>query len=235
MGSSRFPGKVLADVNGMPAIERLVRRLRQARHLDDIVIATTTNPKDDALVSWAQDFGVSVHRGSEGDVLQRVVDAQKSMNADIVVEITGDATLSDPGVVDRAIERFNRQDCDIVSTSARRSYPLGIDAQVFRLADLAWVADNVHDLPVREHVSLHFYENPGKYRIVHLDAPEDERRPQYRLVLDYREDLQVLAAICRHLEPVTGEYFSTRQIVEFLDASPDVVALNADCFVKPVR
>ena len=97
MGSSRLPGKVLADVQGVPALTRLVRRLRACRRLDDIVLATSTNAADDALEAWARRESVAVSRGSEADVLQRVVDAHAQMNSDLVVEITGDCPLLGSG------------------------------------------------------------------------------------------------------------------------------------------
>jgi spore coat polysaccharide biosynthesis protein SpsF len=222
-------------VNGIPAIERLTRRLQASSLLDGIVLATTTNPLDDALVSWAKSFGLPVFRGSEDDVLLRVVEAQRFMGSDIVVEITGDATLTDPAVVDIALRTFMQNECDVVSTSARRSYPLGIDAQVFRLKDLEWVADNIPDLAVREHVSLYFYENPSKYRVINLAAPENAHRPHYRLVLDYPQDLEALSAVCRQLEPHIGVGFSVSDIVRVLDKNPEIVALNAASPVKPVR
>src|ERR1041384_6236327 len=102
MASSRLPGKVLADVAGVPAPARLVRRLRLARSLDAIVLATTTSRVDDALADWAGREGISVYRGSEDDVLGRVVGAHDGMGSEIIVEVCGDTPLIAPEVVDCA-------------------------------------------------------------------------------------------------------------------------------------
>ena len=88
MGSSRLPGKILADIFGKPALERLISRLQRCKELDDIVVATSTSPKDDSLAEWLKANRIKFYRGSEDDVLQRVVDASNSVNADIIVEIT---------------------------------------------------------------------------------------------------------------------------------------------------
>ena len=235
MGSSRFPGKVLEDVHGQPALSRLVRRLRRCQRLDDIVVATTVNPKDDVLVDWAAGEGVALYRGSEDDVLQRVVEAQRFMESEIVVEITGDATLTDPAVVDLAVEAFLAGDCDVVSTSWERSYPLGIDAQAFLLSDLADVAERIDDPPVREHVSLYFYENPEIYRVQGLVAPASWRYPDYRFVLDYPEDLRLIREIYARLEPEHGDGFGLGEIVSVMQSDPSLAEINAHCAVKPIR
>ena len=141
MSASRLPGKVLMDVAGEPALERLVRRLEQARTLDAIVLATTINPADDPIAAWAAERRLPCYRGSEEDVLDRVVNAHRMMASDIVVEICGDAPLLDPRVIDQAVAKFNEGEFDVVSTTQCLTWPQGIDAQVFRLDDLASVAE----------------------------------------------------------------------------------------------
>ncbi len=235
MSSSRFPGKVLTDIAGAPALTRLLRRLRTCRNLDDIVVATSDGPSDDAIADWARQEQVAVYRGSEDDVLARVVDAQRSLSGDIVVEITGDATLTDPAVVDIAVATFLLNDCDVVSTAARKSFPIGIDAQVFRLGVLEKVADTVFDAPVREHVSLYFYEHPEIYRTIHLAAPPDAHAPELRLTLDYPEDRDLFAALYAHLSPQHGETFGAAAVVAMLNARPELLGTTQDLAIKAVR
>ena len=223
MGSTRLPGKVLMDVAGAPALTRLLRRLRRAERIDGIVLATTANAKDDALVEWAARENVQCFRGSEDDVLARVVGAQRMMGADVVVEVNGDTPLLDPAVIDRAVAAFAAGDCDVVTTAVERSYPDGVDAQVFRLKDLEEVADTVFDPAVREHVSLHFYRTPGRYRIRHLQAPPALRRPEMRLVLDTAEDLELIRGIYARLQPTLGDGFGTADIIGLLDGDPGLV------------
>lgn len=236
MGSSRFPGKMIADVNGKPSIVRVFDRLRACQYLDDIILATTIDPKDDALAKCAEDHGIACYRGSEDDVLQRVVDAQASMKSDIIVEVTGDCILLDIDVIDQGIRMFLENDCDVVSNASKTSYPQGADVQVFRFDDLKWVADNIQDPAVREHVSLYFYENPEKYRILHLMAPPRWSAPDQRTQLDYFEDLDFIKRVYTELEPIYGSTnFGAREILELLQKKPEIREINAYCVNKPVR
>lgn len=226
MGSTRLPGKVLADVAGAPALTRLLRRLRLAERLDGIVLATTTNPADDELAQWAEAEGVQCHRGSEDDVLMRVVEAQRMAEGDIVVEVCGDTPLLDPAVVDMAVDAFNQGGAAVVTTCAERMLPDGIDVEVFHLRDLEVVAETVIDPEVREHVSLHFYRQPNRYRIRPLMVPAEWRRPELRLVLDEAEDLDLIRAVYERLEPEHGDAFGTAAIIGLLDREPALLEIN---------
>ena len=235
MGSSRFPGKVLADVQGVPALSRLVRRLRRAERLDDIIVATSTSPADDALAAWAAREHVAIYRGSEEDVLSRVVEAQTKMGSDLVVEVTGDCTLLDPDLIDLGVLTFLENACDVVANVRKASFPMGMDIQVFRLHDLADIARTIHDPAVREHVSLYFYEHPERYRIIHLFAPARWRAPDYRFQLDYPEDLRFISEVYRRLEPSHGDAFGIEEIMALLREEPELIEINRYCQEKPTR
>ncbi|MEQ9559984.1 MAG: glycosyltransferase family protein [Rhodospirillales bacterium] len=235
MSASRLPGKVLMDVAGEPALERLVRRLEQARTLDAIVLATTVNPADDPIAAWAAERRLPCYRGSEEDVLDRVVNAHRMMASDIVVEICGDAPLLDPRVIDLAVAKFSEGEFDVVSTTQCLTWPQGIDAQVFRLDDLASVAETQTDPAIREHVSLYFYENPEIYRIHHLTAPASETSPELRLQMDYPEDLTLIRTIYDRLSPKYGDAFGVPEILSLLTAEPRLREINRHCQEKPAR
>lgn len=235
MGSSRLPGKVLADVHGVPALGRLVRRLRLAKRLDGIVLATTTSPADDALAAFAEREGLAVHRGSEDDVLLRVVEAQRGQRSDVVVEVTGDCTLLDPEIVDLGIESYFENDCDVACNVRKPSYPMGADVQVFALAALEEVARTITDPAVREHVSLYFYENPDRYRVLHLFAPDRWRDPTLRLQLDYPEDLAFVREVYAALEPAHGDAFGLEEMFALFRRRPELPELNRHCEEKAPR
>jgi len=236
MGSSRFPGKMMADVNGKPALERVIDRLKACKNLDGIILATTIDHKDDPLEKCALECCIECHRGSEDDVLQRVVDAHKQIGSDIIVEVTGDCILLDIDVIDQGVTMFLENDCDILSNASKLSYPQGADVQVFRTKDLNWVAENIDDEAVREHVSLYFYENPDKYRIIHLMAPPRLYAPDQRTQLDYYEDLDFITRVYEELEPIYGATdFGAREILELLRQKPEIREINAHCTNKPVR
>src|SRR5687768_12865841 len=149
MGSSRLPGKVLADIGGVPALSRLLYRLRLARGVDDIVLATSAAPADDALEAWARDCGVAVYRSSEDDVLDRVVQAQRMMHFEFIAEVTGDCPLLYPEVVSLGIERFVGNEGDVATIGKVTTFPQGADIQVDRRAVLETVADTLFDPAVR--------------------------------------------------------------------------------------
>lgn len=235
MNSSRFPGKILTDVCGRPALSRLIDRLKRSKYLDDIVLATTVNGKDDVLTEWSEREKIPVYRGSEDDVLQRVVDAHRMMQTDIIVEITGDCILTDPDVIDLGIETFLANDCDVVTNCRYPSYPMGIDVQVFRYKDLAWVANNISDPAVREHVSLYFYEHPEQYKLIHLVAPKQWQGPSHRFQLDYHEDLQLITEIYRNLEPLYGDSFGINEIMQLVETKTNLLKINQHCIEKAVR
>ncbi len=235
MRSSRLPGKVLMDTRGRPALGRLVERLRAVPQPADVILATTVSPVDDALAQWAGETGLAVHRGSEDDVLQRVVDAQRAVGSDIVVEVTGDCVLICPDVIELGIDTFLANDCDVVSNCGSvQTFPLGADVQVFPLALLEDVAARVSDPAVREHVSLHFYESPA-YRVINLIAPTEWRVPDARLQLDYPEDHAFIEAVLAELEPTYGPVFGLAAIATLLRARTDLLSTHRDCPERPPR
>ena len=235
MGSSRLPGKMLADLGGVSTLALLLRRVRQATSLDDVIVATTENSADDALAAAAEAEGARVFRGSEDDVLARVVGAQRMMNSDLIVELNGDCPLIDPAIIDRAVARYNEGNCDLVTTTARQTYPPGMDVQVFSRAAIEWVEENIDDPAVREHVSLYFYEHPERYRIANLDAPDDLSDPELRLLLDYDQDLQVLRAVHGGLTAAHGDAYRLADILSWLDANASVREINRNCVERAAR
>jgi len=227
MGSSRFPGKMMQDIDGKPTIARVVERLERCRNLDSIILATTKSAADDVLVCWAENHGLPVHRGSEDDVLGRVVGAHRKMNSEIIVEICGDCPLIDPQVVDLAVETFLANDCDLVTTVLKRSFPKGMDVEVFRFNKLTTMDQTIKDPEVREHVSLSFYQNPDRYRLLGLTAPQQWTAPNVRCVLDYPEDLKFIQAVFRNLGSDGRSAFGIDDVLALVRRDPGLLAINA--------
>lgn len=184
------------------------------------------NPKDDALYSWAMAEGIDCYRGSEEDVLKRVVEAHQKAKSDIIVEICGDMILLDPDVIDLGVETFLENECDVVTTTCKPSFPIGVDALVFRFQDLMWIAENVFDPEMREHVSLYLFNHPEKYRTIHLMAPRRMRSPKRRFILDYPEDLTLIREIYARLEPHFGDSFGTSELLQLFEEDPELGAVN---------
>lgn len=232
MTSSRLPGKVLMPVSGKSMLGRLIERLRSISLISEIVLATTTNSTDDVLEKFAHDQGVSVFRGSEYDVMARVIGAAESVGADVVVEITGDCPIIDPDIVSQVIQMFfSNPKADYVSNAHIRSYPDGMDVQVFRLSTLkssALLTSNPLD---REHVTLHIRNNPETYPAVHLVAPPSLFWPELGLTLDEQADYDFLEKIINKLEP-ENPLFSCREVIDLLAANPEWVTINKNVVRK---
>ena len=235
MSSSRLPGKMFLDICGKPVIERVVERIQRSKYVHDIVIATSVNRKDDVLESWALSNGIACYRGSEENVLQRVIDAHQMMDSDIVVEICGDTPLLDPIIIDLGVKTFLTNNYDVVTNTWIQSYPQGIDVQVFKREILQEVPQGSVEGVLEEHVSLYFYENPHKYKIFHLQAPSEWCLPDQRLQLDYKEDLRLIRRIYELLEPQYGQSFGIKEIIKLFFDVPELKQINSNCIEKPLR
>ncbi|MCS6809318.1 MAG: glycosyltransferase family protein [Bacteroidota bacterium] len=226
MTSSRLPGKVLMEAGGKPLLQILIERLRKSRYINDIVVATTTNPQDDPIVELCQKLGVSSFRGSELNVLERVCGAAQYMNADVLVEITADCPLLDISLTDGVIEEFlrvfpERRYCS--NSGPAISMPWGFDTQVFLAEDLYAILDDNPDDDDKEHVSYRFYrpESGDKYKPHFITYTGELNRPELRVTLDYPEDYTLIKAAYEHLYP-QNPYFTAVDVIRWLDANPEL-------------
>jgi len=225
MTSTRLPGKVLMPAVGKPMLELMIERLRWAPSIEEIVVATTVNAADDPIVALAERLGAGVWRGSEEDVLSRVLGAAQHYQADVIVETTGDCPLIDPEIVEACIQAYRSSGVDYLSNILERSYPIGMDTQVFSTAVLADVAERTQDPQDHEHVSLFIYRHPELYSLKNLKAPPSETDPELRLTLDTAEDYQLICAVFAALYPRHRD-FSLGEILAFLAGRPELRMLN---------
>lgn len=225
MTSSRLPGKPLLVAAGKPIISHLFERLKAVSSIDTIVLATTTKATDDILTKFAEKESIKVFRGDEDDVMGRVIGAGKSENADVIVEITGDCPIIDPEIVEQAIRLFHRNTYDYVGNQHVRSYPDGMDVQVFALSTLKKSASMTSEPLDREHVSLHIRNNPQLFSHLNLVAPPEQHWPELGLTLDEKDDYILLKKIIEHFEP-TNPKFSCLDVVRFLRENPELLAIN---------
>lgn len=226
MGSMRLPGKVLADVCGVPMIARQVARLRMCRWLDEIVVAIPMSSSDDELAQLCFSSGWATYRGSEHDVLGRYLGAAEAVDADLVVRVTGDCPLVDPMVIDDCIQLFRSSDFDFVSNNLLPTWPHGLDCEVMSRGTLAIADNRARSGFDREHVTpwiTRAQDGGTVFRLGNLPSPRD--LSHYRLTVDYPEDLTVIRAI---YERFGGSvFFTTAEVIDFLEIRPDLVNLNA--------
>jgi spore coat polysaccharide biosynthesis protein SpsF len=226
MTSSRLPGKVLLSAMGEPMLAHLVRRLKAVPSIDAIVIATTVNTSDQPIVDFAHAAGVGCFRGSESNVMSRVLGAAESAGADVIVEITGDCPIIDPDIVEQTIRMFFHHSVDYMSNAVIRSYPDGMDVQVFSRESLRTASertDNPRDL---EHVSRYIYQHPNEYRIGHLVAPPSLHWPELGLTLDEEDDYLLLKQIIEALGQ-DNPLFGCNDVINLLKTKPEWATINS--------
>jgi spore coat polysaccharide biosynthesis protein SpsF len=225
MTSSRLPGKVLLPAQGAPMLARMVQRLKMVPSLDGIVVATTVNAADDPIEALAAELGIGCWRGSEDDVLKRVLDAAHAFEADVIVELTGDCPLIDPVIVEHCIQAYRAAGVDYLSNVLERTFPIGMDTQVFATSILDDVARRTLDPTDHEHVSLYIYRHPELYSLKNLAAPPELRDPDLRLTLDTPQDYQLIDQVFAALLP-QGPGFPLGDILALLQARPDLRRIN---------
>lgn len=225
MASSRLPGKVLLPIAGVPVLEMMIYRLKRSRYLDGICIATTTNKNDDPVEELAHRLGVDVFRGSESDVLGRVLGAAQSVGADIIVEAMADSPFVDPELVDRGIEEFFNHDVDYAANCIKDTYAVGFEVQVFPTKVLAGVANLTDDIVDRTHVTYYIYNHPEKYRTHNWEAPAELVEPKLRMTLDEVSDYRAICAVAEALLPELPN-FTVSDVTQFLRLHPEIVSLN---------
>ena len=199
MSSTRFPGKVLADLCGEQMLAHIIRRLQLAATLDAVVVATTDRSEDDAVAECADACGAGVTRGSLTDVLGRYVLAADEHNAGVVVRITADCPLVDPGLVDGLVRIRADADADYASNVLEPTYPEGYDAEVLTTGCLRRIdVESTRDYE-REHVTPRIREHPDEYRTAQLRSDRD--LTWIRLTVDVPADLERVRTILAALPP----------------------------------
>ena len=225
MGSSRLPGKMLKPIMGRPVLGYMVERVRRSRLLDDVVVATSTNPQDDQIEAFCAANGVSVFRGSEDDVLSRIVGAIKAYDIEVQVELYGDCPLMDPEVIDRLIEVFLQGDYDCVFNALKATYPSGLQAKVLRAAIYVDQERVLTEWKYRESPALCIRDFLDKFRVTNVQAPPEVAQPDVYIELDTEEDFVVIRSILEALYPKKPD-FSTVDVLRFLAKNPDLRRLN---------
>lgn len=227
MSSTRLPGKVLAPVAGAPMILRQIERLRRARKLGRIVVATSTRTDDDPLVEVLAAAGVPAYRGDLNDVLGRFVGALDTFEpAATVVRLTADCPLADPEIIDATIARFEDSGADYASNVAEpRSFPKGLDVEVMTAAALRRAATETRDPHDREHVTPYLYRHPDLFRLAAYAQAADEGA--VRWTVDRPDDLEFVRAVYDALY-AQDPHFSSDAIRAFVRGRTDLAALGGD-------
>ena len=231
MGSTRLPHKVLMDLGGETVLARVIRRLSRSRMVSELIVATSDSPGDDAIVRECERLGVSCFRGSEHDVLDRYYQAARVAVAESVARITSDCPLIDAELVDDTVRICVEQQADYASNVFPRTYPLGLDAEVFTVAALDRAWRQSHEPHQREHVTPYFYEHPETFRLVFTRDQSDYSA--HRWTVDTPEDLELLRNIYSRFG--NQDNFGWREAVMLMEREPKLAELNAHVMQKSLN
>ncbi|WP_099190196.1 cytidylyltransferase domain-containing protein [Tepidibacter mesophilus] len=234
MGSTRLPGKVMKNLMGKTILEHVINRVKQSKLINEIVIGTTTLERDNIIAEECENCGVKYFRGSENDVLSRYYHAAKENNADIVVRITSDCPLIDPNVIDVIIKFYLDNNYELVTNAgvdlSQRTYPRGLDIEVFLFKTLQDAFVNAKLNYQREHVTPYIYENINSI-YYYLN---DKNYSKYRWTLDTKEDFELISRVYDKF--YKGEHdFYLDEIVNFIIKNPEISKINAHIEQKKIK
>ena len=225
MGSERLPGKHMREIGGKPIIEHLIDRVRRVKKLDGMVMAIPDTSENDVLEKFCSSKNIPCYRGSEDDVVSRILGALEQENADIGVQIYGDGYLNDPKLIDEVIEEYLEDDSyDLVGNDMKATYPSGCYSEAFSVKAFKDSVERNTDPAIREHGTLFIRQNPELYKIKNIEAEGKLCRPDIHLDVDTEEDMQVMESIINHFSP--RDDFGLEEIIEYLDENPEIMELN---------
>ena len=223
MTSTRLPGKVLMDLDGEPLLKRQFERLKRCRTADDIVLACTDLAADAPLAKLAAEWGMTVFRGSEADVLSRYLGAARAAEAETVVRVTSDCPLICPEVCDKVVESLGED--DYASNTLKRTYPRGLDTEAFTMAALERAAAEAKSPAAREHVTWYMHaEARASFKLRSVEDSEDNSG--LRWTVDETADLAAVRALWTGLR-LSTKGCGYRDLLAYAKAHPEIAALNA--------
>ena len=226
MSSSRLPGKVLMTAANKPFLLHLVERLKRVKKIDKIIIATTKNKKDEEIIKFCKKNNISFFRGSEYNVMQRVILAAKKYKLDLITEVTGDCPIIDYRIIDQCLEIFLSNKVDYVTNCHIRSYPDGMDVQVYKLKTLIKSSKMTKNKLDQEHVTLHIRKNPSIFKTINLMPNREIYWPELGLTLDEHKDYLLLKKIIEHFYKKKNKLFSCEDVINFLRLNKKLRNIN---------
>jgi len=217
MGSTRLPGKMMAKIGNKPILQHVIERLALCKHVDEVILATSTNPKDKILVKLAGSMGIKSFAGDEDDVLKRFYDAARKFNADIIVRVPGEEPFIDPGLVDLGIDIHLKSNADYTSTIINRKLIKGLDFEIFTFKTLERINALDKDISSREHVTAYILKNPSIFKMTACDFEKRYWLKDVSLCVDTQEDLEKLRKIYDDLSKKKS-FFAAEGIIDYLNS-----------------
>jgi spore coat polysaccharide biosynthesis protein SpsF len=233
MGSTRLPGKVMKELGGGTVLSHVIERVSQSKKIDEIIVATTNHDNDNLIEKEARKKGVKVFRGGEKDVLERYYHASKINKLDIIVRITSDCPLIDPFIIDEILDYYLKGNYNLVtnagSNSSQRTYPRGLDTEVFSFEILEEAFLNAKENYQREHVTPYIYEHDNKIHYIKNTIDYSK----YRWTLDTEDDYELISRVYKKLYKRKHDFYLP-DIIEVFKQEPTLFFINAHVEQKDV-
>jgi spore coat polysaccharide biosynthesis protein SpsF len=235
MGSSRLPGKVLADIEGQPMLQRVVVRARRSQLAGRVVVATTMDASDDPVAAYCRKMGFPCFRGDLYDVLDRYYQAALQFDARVVVRVTADCPVIDPGEIDRTLRAFFAAGVDFAANRLpppwRRTTPIGLDTEVVTFDALAKAWREAEEKYEREHVMPYLYDQEGRFDVLLVDHEPDVGH--YRWTVDTPEDLALLRRVYAFFDG--RDDFTFEALIALFQQHPELEKINTDVTAKNLK
>lgn len=231
MASTRLPGKVLKDLEGDTVLARVLARVKRSATIAELIVATSDTPRDDVIATESKQLNTKVFRGHEKDVLDRYYQAAQLSKAEVVVRITADCPLIDPEITDKTVNEFLKVRPDYASNALVRTYPRGLDTEVFSMQALerAWSASS--EPHQRAHVTPYIYQNPERFKVLAVQGEKDYSG--LRWTLDTEQDLEFLRAVYARF--AGRDDFTWHDVLSLLEREPQLSQLNCNVAQKAVH
>jgi len=226
MGSLRLKKKALKKILGKTIIEHILKRLKAAKEIDEIVLSTSLKKGNNSLVKHAKDIGLRYYRGSEEDLISRLCETAKKFKADALVRVTGDCPLVDPDLVDKLVRIYRRhpKKFDYLTNIFPRAFPDGFDLEIYPFPTLSLLSKKINkNSPYRESFPSYILKNEKNFRIFNLKNKEN--LSSFRLTLDYKNDLELISQIFEILGK-NGRIFKLKPIIKLLKQKPNLIKIN---------
>lgn len=223
--STRRPRKVLADIHGQPMILRQLRRLKKSLAIPKLIVATSTESSDDDLENLCQGHGFHCFRGPLNNVMLRFIQCAKQYEIDNIIRVGGDDVLIDPECCNYLAEIQKSVPHDFLYASNRDGWPYGAAAELISLDSLERIYSETKNARHHQILTSYFFEYSNKFLMKRVSAPEEKKRPNYYLSVDYEEDLDLIRAIFEKLR-MKGDYFSLDAVIKLMDSNPQLLKYN---------
>lgn len=227
MSSARLPGKVMKDISGHPMLFHLVERCRRSRRADMVLVATSVGRDDDVIAGFCKTENIECYRGALNNVLERYYEVAKEAGARGIVRITADCPLIDPRIIDQCVEAFEKSEIDYISNvNPKRTFPRGLDVEVFSFRALEKAHHEALTPFEREHVTPYLWENKkGEFILGSPVIAPPSHQSDVCLAVDYPEDLDMIKEVYMELYR-EGEIVNVREAIRFLTEHKEIANLN---------